>query len=113
MSRQQNTNSLPPDFYKINTAEVPAVQPAIPTVQPVNVFTLLNQMLDMKLATVIIRKQKIQYSILSFKEYNDEWMLCEVENVSGNVSGDDLVILVQKTTPIIVYAIGPVRSPFN
>ena len=110
--KQQPTNSLPPEFYKVNTAEIPAVQPVKSGDLPANIFALLNQMLDMKLATVIIRKQKIQYSILSFKEYNEEWMLCEVENVSGSLS-DDLVILVPKTTPIILYAIGPVRSPFN
>jgi len=78
-----------------------------------NVFALLNHMLDMKMAVIIIRKQKVQYSIVRFKDYNAEWMLCEVENVSGTGSGDDLVLLVQKTTPITLYATGAVKSPFN
>lgn len=101
------------------TVNTPSVQPTTtpPTAgqQPPllsTAFGYLNQMLDLKLCTAIIKKQKMQYSILHFQDYNDEWMHCEVENLS-NVPGDDLVLLVQKTTPIMLYMTGAVKTPFN
>ena len=109
-----NTNFL----ASAETVSTPAVQPAIPPVPqqaPLlsTGFGYINQMLDLKICVAIIKKQKVQYSIIHFQDFNEEWMHCEVENVTGSGPGEDLVLLVQKTTPIILYMTGAVKSPFN
>jgi hypothetical protein len=103
-----------PGFHNAETVMTPAV-PAPATVDlqlPTDAFGHLNQMLDMKLATAIIKKQKMQYSIVHFAEYppSSDWMLCEVENLAGNAPGDDLVILIQKITPVTLYITGAVKN---
>lgn len=105
------------DLETVNMPAVSATQQSTatgetPITQLPDVFSLLNHMLDRKLITALITKQKIQYSILSFKEFNAEWMLCEVENLAGSVAGDDLVICVQKQTPVVLY-FHQQKSPFN
>ena len=105
-------------FHAVETVNIPSVNPTqqtgetTPITQLPDFYALLNHMLERKLVTAIVSKQKIQYSILSFKEYNSEWMLCEVENLAG-IAGDDLVICVQKQTPIVLYNSAPTKSPFN
>lgn len=100
-------------FHDAETMMTPAVPaPATADLQlPMDAYTHLNQMLDLKLVTVIIKKQKIQYSIVHFKDFNDEWMMCEVENLSGIAHGEDLVILVQKITPLTIYITGAIKNP--
>lgn len=103
------------DLETVNMPAVSAHQQSgeTPITQLPDIYTLLNHALDRKLATAVVTKQKVQYSILSFKDYNDEWMLCEVENLSGNIAGDELAICVRKITPVVLYLHSQTKSPFN
>lgn len=71
----------------------------------------VNVLLSQKLATAIVKKQKIQYSIMHIGEFHDGWWICEVENLSGVTAGEDLLIVIAKTTPIMLYPSGAVSAP--
>lgn len=94
------------------TVQTPAVPPAaaIPPATPQTYYDYVNAILSQRLGTAIVKKQKMQYSVLHIGEFNQDWLMCEVENV-GNVAGDDLLIVVAKTTPITLYQNGAVQSP--
>lgn len=97
------------------TVQVPTVTPTTPAgaTTPATLQTpydYINGMLSQRLATAIVKKQKMQYSILHIGEFNQDWLMCEVENI-GNIAGDDLLIVVAKTTPITLYITGAVPSP--
>jgi hypothetical protein len=71
----------------------------------------VNGMLSQKLATAIVKKQKMQYSILNIGQFHDGWWICEVENLAGHLAGDDLLIVIAKSTPIMLYPSGAVSPP--
>jgi hypothetical protein len=71
----------------------------------------VNGMLSQKLATAIVKKQKMQYSILNIGQFHDGWWICEVENLAGHLAGDDLLIVIAKSTPIMLYPAGAVSAP--
>lgn len=100
------------DLTQTQTVQTPIVTPtgATPPTSLTTYYDYVNAMLSQRLATAIIKKQKMQYSVLHIGEFNQDWLMCEVENV-GNVAGDDLLIIVSKTTPITLYQNGAVSSP--
>jgi hypothetical protein len=100
------------DLTQSATVQTPIVTPtgATPPAALQTPYDYINAMLSQRLATVIVKKQKMQYSILHIGEFNQDWLMCEVENV-GNIAGDDLLIVVAKTTPITVYINGAVPNP--
>jgi hypothetical protein len=78
---------------------------------PQTAYEAINYMLSQKLVTAIVKKQKMQYSILHFGEFQDGWLICEVENLSGATAGEDLLIVIAKTTPITLYVGDAVSAP--
>lgn len=104
--------STDPTFTQ--TVQTPSVVPPVQTGAPAGLLSFndyVNAILQAKLGTAIVKKQKMQYSILHFADFQEGWWLCEVENLSGNTVGDDLLIVIAKTTPIMFYPAGAVSPP--
>jgi len=96
-----------------DTIVVPAVQQpgsTPPASGLSNFYDYVNAILQQRLATAVVKKQKMQYPIAHIGEFNQDWMMCEIENI-GNVTGEDLFIIVAKTTQVILYMSGAVQSP--
>lgn len=108
----QNPTVQTPSVSPAPGGPPPAMPPISPASGPQTFEDYVNGMLSQKLATAIVKKQKMQYSIMHVGEFHDGWWICEVENLSGsNVAGDDLLIVIAKTTPIMLYPSGAVSAP--
>ena len=65
-------------------------------------YEFLNKAIKEKIITAIIRRQKMEYSILHFGEFSKDWLICEVEDLQS--TGEPLLIVVpRKATPVTFY----------
>lgn len=90
------------DNFLVSAETVQTQSVSQPVQAQENGYDHINKMLEKKLATAIVKRHKMEYSILHFGEFNQEWLLCEVEDLAS--TGESLLIVVpKKNTPVTVY----------